>query len=480
MTTFKAAAYLAASVLTLMPGPVRAQSVQELQQQINELKAIVAELRANQGAASVPQQIPPPPGQTAQMAAPPAAPAPSMPAVPAPLQAAATLPVSGGKPWYETIRLRGYTQFRYSEILGSGETAPAGQSRLRSPHDSGIGDSKNFTFRRVRLVLQGNLSDNVAFYFQPDFAAAVSNQSNGEAREHFAQLRDAYADINLNKDRTWKLRVGQSKVPFGWENLQSSSDRLTLDRSDGINSGTIGERDIGVVAYYTPQRVQALWARLSADGQKIFGNYGAVGFGIYNGQGINRTERNDSVMQIGMITSPFALDGLGDAFRGQILEIGATGYRNRFQPELRTGGVSTTAFKDERIGGHFILYPQPFGLQAEWNWGRGPEFDVATQRIETKKLNGGYVQGMYRIKNFAFGGELMPYARWQNYRGGWKSATNAPRLETDELELGVEWRPVRALELTLAYAHMNRREADERRLGRAMGDLIRTQVQWNY
>lgn len=53
------------------------------------------------------------------------------------------------------------------------------------------------------------------------------------------------------------------------------------------------------------------------------------------------------------------------------------------------------------------------------------------------------------------------------------------RLETDGLELGVEWQPWEALELTLAYAHMKRREADERRLGRAEGDLIRTPLQWN-
>ena len=74
----------------------------------------------------------------------------------------------------------------------------------------------------------------------------------------------------------------------------------------------------------------------------------------------------------------------------------------------------------------------------------------------------------------------MPYGRWQRYRGGWRGGTNAPLLETNELELGVEWQAVDALELTLAYAHMKRREADERRLGRAEGDVIRTQIQWNY
>jgi hypothetical protein len=86
---------------------------------------------------------------------------------------------------------------------------------------------------------------------------------------------------------------------------------------------------------------------------------------------------------------------------------------------------------------------------------------------------------MYRIKESPIG-PIIPYARWQRYRGGWKAATNAPRLETNELELGVEWQIIKPLELTIAYASMKRSEADERRTGRAEGQLIRTQLQFSY
>jgi hypothetical protein len=61
-----------------------------------------------------------------------------------------------------------------------------------------------------------------------------------------------------------------------------------------------------------------------------------------------------------------------------------------------------------------------------------------------------------------------------------RAGTNAPRLETDEIELGIEFQPNPELELTLAYAHMQRREGDERLARRAEGDVIRTQLQWNY
>ena len=469
-------------------GGASAQTVQDLQRQIDELKATIAELKAAQASPTGPVI------QTAQSSAPTAAPVAAPPA-PASARAAPTMvppsatimqastpsqPVPAPKkPWYETINVRGYTQLRFNEIVSGDRRAPDGVSRLRSVHDGGIGDDTNFTFRRIRLVLEGDLSDRVSFYLQPDFASSVSNQSGGERREAFVQLRDAYVDTFLDADKRFSLRFGQSKVPYGWENMQSSSNRLTLDRSDAINSAVPSERDIGVIGFYTPRHVDRIWSRLQKDGQKLFGKYGAFGIGVFNGQGINRTETNDGVMTVLAATWPFELDGLGQRWTGQVLEIGGALLRNRVQPEIRDGGTSDRAFADDRIGVHAILYPRPLGFQAEWNWGRGPEYDVVQQAITTRALNGGYVQAMGRVKR-SLVGPFMPYARWQYYRGGWKALTNAPRLETDELELGIEFQPVPPLELTIAYSHMKRLEADERRTGRAEGDLIRTQLQWNY
>lgn len=467
---------LAATMLALVPGTAQAQSNAELQAQIDDLKAqvqaLTAALAASRSASA--------PAAAASGAAPQSAPT-TLAAAPAqPAQATPSAPTSIlTTPQSRKLSLRGYTQMRYNAFLSGDDTAPAGVSRLRSVHDSSINDRSGFSLRRVRLAFQGDISDRVSLYLQSDFGSAVTNQAGSERREHFAQLRDAYADISLDKRKTLRLRAGQSKVPYGWENMQSSSNRLTLDRSDAINSAVPGERDLGLVAYYTPPSVQKIWDDLGHDGQKLFGNYGAFGLGVFNGQGINRTEQNSGLMKVAFATWPFRLDGLGDAFEGQVLEVGGSAMLNEVQPETRNGSVSTIAYKDNRAGLHAILYPQPIGIQAEWNWGKGPQFDVATQSIRTKPLSGGYVQMMVRLPSDDFGA-LMPYARWQHYRGGWKASTNAPRLETDELELGLEWQPWKALELTVAYARMKRAEADERRTGRAEGDLIRTQLQWNY
>jgi hypothetical protein len=461
--------------LAALPADAAEPTVAELQRQIDELKAMVAELKAatRQPAAA------PAPMATAPVASAPIATAPvTLAAAPAaPSTIVLTPPPRRGKPWYEKLTLRGYTQLRLNEIVSGDATAPAGVSRLRSIGDGNITDRNNFSFRRIRLILQGDLNDHVSLYLQPDFATAVSGQSAGERREGFGQLRDAYVDWFPLKDHSLRLRFGQSKVPFGWENLQSSSARLALDRTDGINTAVPTERDLGVVAYYTPPHVQLIWDRLAADGQKLFGNYGAFGLGLYNGQGTNRTETNNGMMFVAMATWPFALDGLG--LDGQVLEVGGAIMRNRVQPEIRTGGVSALSYADNRVGFHAMLYPQPIGFQAEWNWGTGPQWDDVTRSIQEKPLEGGYVQAMARVKRSPLG-PFMPFARWQHYRGGFKAGLNAPRLETDELELGIEFQPTPPLELTLTYGHAKRREADERRSGQAEGDIVRAQLQWNY
>jgi len=477
---------LLAPAALLAPASAQAQTVEDLQRQILELKAEIDALKAHRAAEAASTGIPAVTAAPIEPVAPSvvaSAPPANTAADPAPAEARQLLAdhaeLARSRPWYERLKLRGYTQMRYNAFIDGDDTAPAGQSRLRSVHDGSINEDGGFSLRRARLVLEGNITSNVALYFQTDFATAVSGQSNGERRDNFGQLRDAYVDVFLDKDHELRLRLGQSKVPFGWENLQSSSNRITIDRSDAINSAMPSERDLGFGLYYTPAPVKAIWDRLAGDGQKLFGNYGAFALAAFNGQGVNRPEQNRGLAKFAMATWPFELDGLGSGFSGQVLELGGAVMINNVRPEVRTGGVSDLDFTDNRFGVHAILYPQPIGFQAEWNWGLAPQYDRDLQAIQSSRASGGYVQMMVNGGDIGVG-RIMPYARWQRYRGGWKASTNAPRLETDEIEVGVEWQIFSALELTLAYANMKRLEADERRLGRANGDLIRTQLQFNY
>lgn len=476
---FKAA--LAATVFMSAPQVAAAAEDQDakiadLQRQVDELKAMVKAMQAAQAAPQMAAAAPAAASAQASAAATQTGTGTAQPVVLASATPEAK-PAPKKKAWHEKLMIRGYTQMRLNEIISGPKSAPAGISRLRSVQDSGINENGNFSLRRARLVVQGDISDRVSLYMQGDLAAAVSNQSGTESRQHFFQMRDAYADVYLDKAKTLKVRLGQSKVPYGWENLQSSSNRLPLDRTDAINAPVPGERDLGVVLYYTPPKVQKIWDELTHDGQKLFGNYGAFAIAAYNGQGINRVERNGGLMTVAMATMPFRLDGIG--LDGQVAEFGVTAMRNQFRPEVRSGGTSTISYDDNHVNFHGMIYPKPFGIQAEWTFGTAPQWDPTLGAIRSQRATGGYVMGMYRIPETPIG-QLIPFARWQKYRGGWKSATNAPRLEVDEYEVGVEWLPMKELEVTLNYANVTRSEADERRTGRAKGDLIRAQIQWNY
>jgi len=51
---------------------------------------------------------------------------------------------------------------------------------------------------------------------------------------------------------------------------------------------------------------------------------------------------------------------------------------------------------DQRIGATFVLYPKPFGVQAEYNVGRGPRYDKVTNSVQVSDLDGGYVTLNYK------------------------------------------------------------------------------------
>lgn len=393
----------------------------------------------------------------------------------APPRAAASTPASPAtKAWYDTIKLRGYTQIRYNHGVG-------GDAReLSAPGDRFIGDNQSFGIRRARLVFSGQLTEHVSFYIQPDLASTPT----GSSTSGFAQLRDAYFDIGFDKGNEIRLRAGQSKIPYGWENLQSSSNRLAPDRADALNSGVRDERDLGLMLYYSPAVAQKRFADLGKNNLKGSGDYGAVGIGIYNGQGANRSEANNSVHTVVHATWPFQFAS------GQYLEVGADAYVGKFRvatpTSITTGGASfvprvdagTEGSTDRRAAVHAILFPQPFGLQAEWTVGKGPELDLGRRSIRNKALRGGYVQAMYRLTGSY--GNLMPYLKWQTYRGASKFDTNTPKMTVFETEAGIEWQPNHALELMLGYAKMRRTDVRNAPYPLVRGDLLRMQLQVNY
>lgn len=339
--------------------------------------------------------------------------------------------------------------------------------------DRSWGENGGFFLRRIRLIFSGNIHDRVYFYIQPDFASSASATGL-----HFGQIRDAYFDLALDKKKEFRLRFGQSKVPFGFENMQSSQNRLPLDRNDALNSALSNERDLGVFFYWAPDKIRKLFASLVNDGLKGSGDYGVFGFGAYNGETANKPEGNNTPHVVARVTYPIQFNN------GQIIEPGIQAYSGKYilPAELRSNGVKAIksfSFTDERAAASFILYPKPFGIQAEYNIGRGPEFNPARDSIETKKLTGGYITASYFLK--LQNQILIPFVRAQYYDGGKKHELDARSYTVHEYEIGAEWQPIKNFELVAMYTMSSRRFEDLRlKNNNQKGNLLRLQAQFNF
>ena len=395
-------------------------------------------------------------------------------------------PGEPAKHWYDKLSLRGYGQIRLGRTVferdGSAEPSLLGDRSVN-------GRSETFSIRRARLIVAGDVNDFLGIYFQTDFANTPADGTD----TFFGQIRDLYADIYLDRERVNRLRVGQSKLPWGFEEMQSSSNRVPIDRSDAIDSGnTPNQRDLGLFYYWTPVEKQKLLEQLVDGGLKGTGNYGIFGLGVYNGQGGSQLDRNNNFHTVARVTWPVQLAG------GQVVEGSLQGYTGeivvRGEP-IRPLGVGDAAvpantggnrgLREQRLAASLVWYPQPFGFQAEYNVGEGPGLDANQTALRVRPIEGGYLLAMLKLDT-ARNGIFTPYARFQHYRGGYRSVANAPYGRHDEFDFGVEWQISKNLELVLEYDivdGVSLRPIDrpgEVSYRNFRGDVIRCQMQFSF
>lgn len=371
--------------------------------------------------------------------------------------------------WYDKLKINGYMQFRNTAWL---EREPNDFKGYWA--DKSTSPGSNFFIRRARLIISGEVGPHLRIYIQPDFASSAGSTN------HMGQLRDFYGDVYFDSKREHRIRVGQSKVPYGFENMQSSSKRLTLDRNDALNSAVRDERDIGSFYYYTPVHVQKLFDQIDDMGLKSSGNYGMFALGAYNGQGANRSEANENNHIVTRLTYPFKTSS------GQIFEFGVQGYTGLYKsPNVDSSNKNAYDITDERVGFTAIMYQQPFGLQTEWNWGTTPGADTSDMNttFSAKNLFGGYIQAMYRLTDaLKIKDALTLFAKWQYFDGYSKAEKNSPYNQVNDWEIGFEWQAAKEVEFAAVWHIMNRSDIQqENGYGeRFTGSALRFQMQVNY
>lgn len=349
--------------------------------------------------------------------------------------------------WYDHIRIDGYMQLRFTEQLNDAAEG------LDVPNDKSVKSTEGLVLRRGRIKVTGDVNSRVHIYTQLDVQGSTGGSSLS------LQARDFYADLDIDDIGEHRVRAGLSKVPFGWSNMQSSQNRLAMERPDALNSAVEGERDYGVYYMWAAKERRDIYKALLKEGLKGSGDYGVFTAGVFNGQGLNKSDLNGEPHLLARLNYPWKTES------GQYYEAGVGGYAGKYvignaaiAPAV--GGpamtpLGGTEFRDERAFATFVMYPQPFGIEAELTYGNGPQLTSNRDRIGVSDLFGGYVTASYRIR--AEGYEIIPFLRWNYYEGARKFATNAPRDKVNEFDLGTEFQFGKAWELTLSYTYTKER-----------------------
>ena len=368
--------------------------------------------------------------------------------------------------WYERLKLRGWLQFRNEAVMHD----TGGLFVMNDPfanHQSSVG------MRRARLILSGDVSSRLYVNTEFEFFAGV-------ASNYALQSRTFYADISLDPAREHRFRVGLSKIPYGFQTLQSDQTRLALERTDAIDTAVENQSDMGVYYMWAPYHIRERFKDLVKMGLRGTGDYGVVALGTYAGNNLNQADNNGQTYWVGRVTYPFEFNN------GQFLELSLQGYWGRYLPSTAAiSGVGTPTVSnshgvtDSRVAVSTILYPQPFGLESEWNWGRGPVLSKDLRTITSNSLSGGYVQSSFRHV-FASQKELIPFVRWQTYNGGRKMATNAPLDKVNEFGFGFRYIPYPEVELTAMFMHGTRTNTNVAPYNTTNYDYLGIQAQVNF
>ena len=373
--------------------------------------------------------------------------------------------LSSSPRWYERLRIYGMGEIRYNRLgqpngdLISWDDRSVGK-RLGDKEQFDPAEPGGFFFRRVRLVIAGQISDHVSMYLQPELAANIDGQVNGVV------LRDAWGQYAFDSRKEWRVRAGIQKVPCSFDSWQSSRQRVAIDRADATNSCMPNQRDLAISLLYTPQFAQYRFKQM-VDYLYGGGDHGMINLSVLNGQGAGEPERNSNKHFALRLAYPFEFWG------GRLFEVGLNAMTGKYSVDM--GNPSNTSirlfsltedktferrnFNDRRVNAYVYFPPQPFGFLAEYVRGEGPERSK-DGIVREQTFSGGYVQLQYLWKYSDIGTATF-YGGWQKYNGGLKWLTGAPDVKSQAWEFGVAWMPDPQWEVTLAYAFTKRRNFEK-------------------
>lgn len=323
------------------------------------------------------------------------------------------------KMWYDNLKFSGYGMLQYQ-----------GQDKEGAHTNS-------FNLRLARFILDGKIGDF-------DWRAQIQGTNAKGPAEPTVQLVDLYAE--WRKYPEFKIRAGQFKRAFTFENpthpitqgWRSNADVINRLSGFGDRAGekSSGGRDIGV--------------QLSGDilpnasGRKLL-HYQV---GVYNGEGVNRSDKNNQKDIIGgiwvMPVKGVRIGAFGWHGSHGDMVVGYTptpvGIAITDNVPLNRYAISAEYDKDEYTFRAEYLHSQ--------GWGTGVVGSNVINYDLGDKADGWYAFGIVPLIK----SKLHAKARYQTYRVSkeWSSSVN-------QVECGLNYFFTKNLEMHFEYSHVNDR-----------------------
>ncbi len=168
---------------------------------------------------------------------------------------------------FKNLKISGYIQPEYQIAESKGQKSFAGG-------DFPATVDNRFILRRMRVKFDySTLSDHktpqIQFLYQID------------ASERSVAMRDLYGRIYENKYDLFSLQIGSFVKPFGNELPYSSSDRESPERGRMSQTVLKGDRDLGAILIFNPQKKDNPYKNLQVD-MGFFNGPGLVTFDDYD------------------------------------------------------------------------------------------------------------------------------------------------------------------------------------------------------
>jgi hypothetical protein len=256
--------------------------------------------------------------------------------------------------------------------------------------DKGDGTS-SFQAKRLRLLVDGNVSENVSFRLQLECFNGIAGSTNGNGQKNI-QVMDAFATAKITQ--AFQIRAGQYYLPIGYENYDISPATLeTVDFSNvcyrmvcrnAISYNLIDYgRDLGVM----------MLGDLLPNINKGF-NYLSYNLSLTNGSLPCKDDNNKSKDVIASLT---------------IRPIKNLNIKGSFNWGEYAGTVNGTSYTYQPMT-RFVIgtwYNDPLGLDLRAEYGHIQGKDNGTNII---KEDGAYVLAGYHA------GKFLPVIRYDMYR----------------------------------------------------------------